>query len=130
MKHAIFLFLITLAFSVGSSAAQDSRSVAGEWDAAFNTPGGPRSFKLVIAVDGEKISGTAKRANGDVPVAGTIKGDEIAFSYTVSYNGHDLTLSFAGKVKGDTMGGVVSFGGQAEEGWTAHRAPVDKPKAD
>ena len=105
-----------------ASAAIAQTSVAGEWDGSFNTPGGARPFKFVLVVDGEKLTGTAKRASGDVPLTGTIKGDLINFSYTINYGGNDLTLSYSGKVTGDTMGGTISFGGQAEETWSAKRA--------
>ena len=121
---AIGLVLI----SMGNAAAQTAK-VAGEWDATFNTPGGPRSLKLLFKVDGEKLTGTAKRSNGDVPLTGTIKGSDISFSYTVDYNGNALTLIFSGKVSGDSISGTVSFNGQAEDSWGAKRAPAEKPKS-
>jgi len=104
--------------------------VAGEWDGSLNTPGGARPVKLVFKVDGEKLTGTAKRSSGDAPLTGTVKGSDISFSYTVNYNGNDLTLLFTGKVAGDSISGTVSFGGQAEDTWTAKRAPAEKPKTD
>jgi D-glucosaminate-6-phosphate ammonia-lyase len=123
----IFSVLLVL-FAAGSVAAQTS--VAGEWDASMNTPGGARPMKLIFKVDGEKLTGTVKRSSGDVPLQGTIKGSDISFAYTVNYNGNDLTLSFSGKVKGDDMVGTVSFGGNADDSWTAKRVPPPaKPKS-
>jgi len=119
LLSALFLFALGLLFAGGASA---QTSVAGEWDGSFNTPGGARPFKFVLVVDGEKLTGTAKRASGDVPLTGTIKGDLINFSYTINYGGNDLTLSYSGKVAGDSMSGTISFGGQAEETWSAKRA--------
>jgi hypothetical protein len=119
MKNIILSALFVLGlFVVGASA----QSVAGDWDGSFNTPGGARPFKLVLVVDGEKLSGTVKRSAGDVALTGTIKGDTINFSYTINYGGNDLTLIYSGKVAGDSMSGTVSFGGNAEESWTAKRA--------
>lgn len=123
----IFVFFFVLAFVVVASA---QNSVEGEWDAVFNTPGGPRPFKLVLKVDGEKLTGTAKRANGDVQVSGTIKGNDIMFAYTISYNGNDVTLTYSGKVNGDTMSGNVSFNDTAGDEWSAKRAAAEKPKSD
>ena len=128
MKRVIIstVFVIGLVLlGAGSMSAQTS--VAGEWDGALNTPGGARPFKLIFKVDGEKLTGTARRTSGDVPVTGTIKGDIITFEYTVNYNDNALTLSFSGKVTGDSMSGNVSFGGQADDTWSAKRAP--KPPA-
>ena len=116
---------------VGVLAAQ-APTAAGEWDATYNTPGGARPLKLILKVDGEKLTGTAKRSTGDVPLTGTVKGKDITFSYTVNYNGNDLTLTFTGKVNGDAMSGSVSFGGNADDEWSAKRTPppAPKPKAE
>ena len=123
---AFALIGTALIFSINTSA---QKTVAGEWDAEFNTPGGPQPLKLVLKVDGEKITGTAKRSRGDVALTGTVKGDDITFGYTIEYNGNAVTLTFSGKVKGDTMGGTVSFNDQASDEWSAKRAaekPADK----
>ena len=132
MKYIFLISILTISLSIfgfGISAAQSS-SVAGEWAASMNTPGGPRPFGLVFKVDGEKLTGTVKRANGDVPLQGRVKGSDISFSYTVNYNDNDLTLSFAGKIDGDSMSGNVSFGGNAEDSWSAKRVPAAKPKTE
>ncbi len=128
MRKAIFtsFFAVGLillgAGSMSAQTAVQTSSVAGEWDFAMNTPGGVRPFKVIFKVDGEKLSGTVKRTSGDVALQGTIKGEAISFTYTVDYNGNALTLGFDGKVTGDAMGGTVSFGGQADDAWSAKRA--------
>jgi len=116
---ALFVVASALIFTGGASA---QKTVAGEWDAEFNTPGGPQPLKLILKVDGEKLSGTAKRSRGDVALTGTVKGDDITFAYTIEYNGNAVTLTFTGKVKGDTMGGTVSFNDSASDDWSAKRA--------
>ncbi|HRI05042.1 MAG TPA: hypothetical protein PLL77_15000 [Pyrinomonadaceae bacterium] len=130
--------IISTVFAIGlvvlaAASAFAQTSVAGEWDGAFNTPGGPRPVKFIFKVDGEKLSGTAKRTSGDVPLTGTIKGNVITFSYTVSYNDNPLTLSFGGTVNGDIMSGTVSFGESGEGAdWSAKRTPppAEKPKSN
>ena len=130
MKKAIFLSVLAFGMLMASSigAAAQTTSVAGDWDASMNTPGGAVAIKLTFKVDGEKLTGTVKRSSGELPLAGTIKGSDISFSYTVNYNGNDLTLTFTGKVTGDTISGNVSFGGQADDGWSAKRVVAAKPK--
>lgn len=128
MKKAIFTTMFLLGLFCAASHSVSAQSVAGEWDASFNTPGGARPFKLILKVDGETLTGTAKRSSGDLPIKGTIKGKDIYFAYTVNYNGNDMTLSFAGKVEGDSMSGSVSFGGNADEVWSAKRIVAEKPK--
>lgn len=93
----------------------------------MNTPGGSVPLKLIFVVDGEKLTGTAKRSRGDVALVGTVKGSDIAFSYTIDYNGNPFTVSFAGKVDGDKINGVVTMG-STDESWSATRAKAETPK--
>lgn len=132
MKRAFILtlFAIALVATGFETTRAQAKSVAGEWTASMNTPGGPRPFGLIFKVDGEKLTGTVKRSSGDVPLEGTIKGKDITFSYTITYNENVLSLFFSGKVDGDSMCGTVSFGGNAEDSWSAKRAAAEKPKTD
>jgi len=123
---SVFVFGMILV-SAGSIAAQSS-TVAGGWDATMNTPGGPRPFGLTLKVDGEKLTGTVTRSNGEMPLVGTVKGNDISFSYIISYNDHDLELSFTGKVSGDSIAGNVSFGGNGDSDWGAKRKSAAAPK--
>lgn len=129
-KAIIFTFFSVALVLIASVDSFAQKPVTGEWDGAFETPGGARPFKLILKVDGEKLTGTAKRSSGDVALTGSVKGNDITFAYTISYNGNDLTMTFTGKITGDTMSGSVSFGGNADESWSAKRAPAEKPKTE
>jgi hypothetical protein len=118
MKRHLFAVLATFAALTTQTAAQ---SVAGEWDAAFNTPGGMRTFQLVFQVEGEQVTGTVKRQAGEVSLVGTVKGDTLSFSYTILYNENPLVLTITAKVRGDSLTGVVDFGGAAQEAFWAKR---------
>jgi hypothetical protein len=123
MKNILFAGFFAFSFTlILAASASAQKSVAGEWDAVFNTPGGPQPLKLALKVDGEKLTGTAKRSRGDVQLTGTIKGDDISFAYSIDYNGSPVTITFTGKVKGDTMGGTVFFNDTASEEWSAKRS--------
>ncbi len=104
-----------------ATATAPAPTIAGEWNASMNTPGGARAFGLVFKVDGEQLSGTVKRDAGDVPLEGTVKGKTVTFSYSVNYNGNALMLTMTATVSGDTMKGTVSFGGQADDEFSATR---------
>ncbi len=130
MKNFKYAFFVVIMAAAAISISAQS-SIAGEWDGAFETPGGARPFKVVLNVEGDKITGTAKRSSGDVPVQGKVNGKDFTFSYTISYNGNAITMSFSGKFEADAMTGVVSFGGQAEETFSAKRAKAaEKPKSN
>lgn len=120
-KLSTLLSMFAFAAVMAVSAFAQS-PVAGEWDAAMNTPGGVRNFKLTFKVDGEKLTGQVGRDTGTLPLTGTVKGSDVQFSYTVKYNDNDLVLTMTGKVEGDSIKGTVSFGGMAEDEWSAKRA--------
>jgi hypothetical protein len=123
MKKLVnILSVLALALAATVAVAAQSSPAAGEWDAAMNTPGGVRNFKLTFKVEGEKLTGTVGRDTGSLPLTGTAKGNDVQFSYTVNYNGNDLVLTMTGKITGNDIKGTVSFGGMAEDEWTAKRA--------
>ena len=93
----------------------------------METPGGTSTFQLDLKVQGDTLSGTVKRARGDVPLSGTVKDNVVDFSYTIDYNGNPFTLSVHATVSGDTMTGTVDLGGNGEEPFSARRAPAAKP---
>lgn len=116
------LSVLLLALTMALTVAAQSPNVDGEWDAAMNTPGGVRNFKIKFKAEGEKLTGIVGRETGSLPLNGTIKGSDVQFSYTVNYNGNDLVLTMTGKVAGDSIVGTVSFGGMAEDEWSAKRS--------
>jgi len=107
------------ATAISSAAAQ---SIAGDWDANYNSPGGPIAFKLALKVDGEKLTGTVKRSTGDSPLSGTVKGDSVRFSYAIKYGDNELAVTISAKVTGGTvMKGTVDFAGQVQEAFEAKK---------
>lgn len=123
MKKLVnILSVLALAVVATVAALAQTSPAVGEWDAAMNTPGGVRNFKLMFKVEGEKLTGTVGRDTGSLPLTGTAKGNDVQFSYTVNYNGNDLVLTMTGKITGNDIKGTVSFGGMAEDEWTAKRA--------
>ena len=73
--------LLSLALAtVTLTTAAAAQSIAGEWDAAMNTPGGVRNFKIIFEVKGDTLTGTVKRGAGDSQLRGTIKGNVSASS--------------------------------------------------
>ncbi len=103
------------------TATVAAQSIAGEWDATLQTPGGVRTVKMVFQVNGDTLTGTVKRPAGDVPLVGTIKGNAVKFSYTINYEGNPLVLTVTATVAGDSMKGMVDFGGMAEDEFAATR---------
>jgi hypothetical protein len=116
-----FLPGILLIAALTAPTALSAQGVAGDWAAAMNTPGGAVNFGLALMVKGDTVTGTVHRSAGDVPLFGRTKGDSVVFAYTVQYNGHDLTLTMAAKVAGDSLLGSVDFDGQGSDAFWAAR---------
>ena len=124
--------LLTVALSLSALTTAAAQSVAGEWDASMNTPGGPRPFKIVFVQEGEKLSGMVKRAAGDVPLEGTVKGSAVRFRYMINYNGNPLSMEVTSTLDGNAMKGSIDIAGQMQEAFLAKRAaatpPLHEPK--
>lgn len=125
--RTLLLGLVLAAFAAApTAAAQTAVNVAGEWNATMNTPGGARNFKVVFVQQGDSLSGTVRRATGDVPLQGKVKGNDVTFQYTIDYGGNALTLVVSATVTGDTMKGSIDLGG-VTEAFTAERAAAAAP---
>ena len=73
--------------------------------------------------DGEKLTGTQSSQMGEMPLEGTIKGADIAFAIVIDMQGQQMTITYAGKVDGETMTGTIEFGGMGSSTWTAKKQP-------
>lgn len=124
--RALLLGLAFAALAAAPASAQTAVNIAGEWNATMNTPGGPRAFKVVFIQQGDSLSGTVRRATGDVPLQGKVKGNDVSFQYTIDYGGNALTLVVSTTVTGDTMKGGIDLGG-VTEAFSAERAATAAP---
>ncbi len=121
--------MLAVAMSVVSLSSAAAQTVTGEWDGAMNTPGGPRPMKLVFVQQGEILTGTVKRASGDVPLEGTVKGNAVKFRYTINYNGGQVAMEVTTTLSGEEMKGSVDMNGMAQEEFTAKRVGGATPAA-
>jgi len=98
-------------------------NVAGEWEMTSEGRQGPRTTNIQIEQDGEKITVTmpGMRGGGEVKAEGTIKGNEIEWTVTRSTQRGEFTITYKGKVEGDTMKGEVQMGDFGSREWTAKK---------
>ena len=112
MKHSLLLVAAGALLAPAALMAQ-SKSIAGTWNATVKTPNGGGAPTLTFVVKGDSVTGTVKRPNGEVvPLRGTIKGNDLTYSYTISNNGQDIATTVKAKVKGDSLSGTMDFAGQ------------------
>jgi hypothetical protein len=83
-------------------------SVAGKWQAEFDTQVGKQKYLYEFKVDGEKLTG---RALGDIAgeksdteiTKGKVSGNDVSFLETVKFQGQDVPVNYTGKVSGDEI---------------------------
>jgi len=123
MKRMVcVLSTLVCALFLSASATAQSVNVTGDWDLTITSPQGARDAKASFKQDGEKLTGAFKGQRGELPVTGSIKGNEIKINYTVKFQDQDLAITLTGKVDGDTMKGAADFGGFAQGEWSGKRA--------
>ncbi len=97
-------------------------NVAGEWEMTSEGRQGPMTQIFKIEQDGEKITVTTESRRGPMKGEGTIKGNEIEWTFTMSMGDRgDMTMTYKGKVEGDTMKGEVQMGDFGPREWTAKK---------
>ena len=107
--------------------AADPANVNGVWDITVETPNGTGTPTVTFKQDGENLTGTYKGRFGESSVKGTIKGNDIKFTTTISPQGQDLVIEYTGTVDGNTMKGKAKFGEMGEGNFTGKKRPEDVP---
>lgn len=114
-----------LAFALASAMmaiAQEKKvDVTGTWELTIETPQGTSNPTAILKQDGESLTGTYKGRMGEVALKGSVKGSDIKFEFTVNAQGTDLTITYTGKVDGDSMSGTVEFGSFGSGNWSGKR---------
>jgi len=88
------------------AAAQPSsvNGVAGKWEMTVEKrKGGSQTWTLTLEQSGESLKGVINSEGGDLPVAGSVKGQTI----NLSARRHGVTVEFPATLDGDTMTGTM-----------------------
>lgn len=97
----------------------DAVDVAGTWHVEL-VGERPQSFTLRLTQEGTGVTGVMQSPMGEMPVSGTIEGDRLRLTGTVTMGEQSFTLTLSGTVDDDTASGrVESQMGDTE--WSARR---------
>jgi len=107
--------------------AADAPDVTGTWTMTVETSVGGGSPTFTLTQKGEDITGHYRGRFGEAPVTGTIKGNQVTFSFTVSAQGQEMKTDYVGTVEDDAMAGKVVFGGFGEGTFKGTRARPPQP---
>jgi hypothetical protein len=107
--------LASAALLFASSAfAAGAPSLSGEWSIHNNIAGNESDQVCKFVQTDNKLSGTCKGADNEIPVTGTLDGNKATWKYDMDYNGTALTLTYtatlddSGKIAGSVE--VQPFG--------------------
>jgi hypothetical protein len=102
------------------SAAQ-AANVTGEWTFNVTTDQGGGTPTMTFKQEGEKLTGKYVGQLGASDLTGTVKGNEIAFSFTIDAQGQQAPVNYKGTVEKDTMKGSLDIAGMVNGTFTATR---------
>jgi len=116
--HSVLTSIILILLAVSLSSQEIN--VTGDWELTMQTQRGDRTSKIHFDQEGENLTVTMTSARGDeVKAEGTIKGNEIEWTVTRSTPRGEMTMTYKGKVEGNTMSGEVKFGDRGQAEWKA-----------
>ena len=96
--------------------------VTGKWAFTVETGAGSGNPVMTFKQDGEKLTGHYSGQLGEADLAGTVKGQDIEFKFSVDAQGMTLNAVYSGTVDGkDSMKGKVDLVGLGEGTFTAKR---------
>lgn len=121
-KPVLALIILSLAAVLAVAQAGKPANVAGDWTLTLTTSRGDRVSPVNFVQDGENLKVTMTSPRGDQSTGeGTIKGTDIEWKVTRSTPRGEMTLTYKGKVEGDTMSGEAQMGDFGTATWKAVR---------
>jgi len=111
--------LLLIATPIIAAAAAETADVSGTWKVMWTAQEGPQSATFTFSQEGEKLSGTyTDPGEHTSPVTGEVKGHAIEFAVDVESDEGTFTLTFRGTVRGDSMEGTMTAGGEDVFEWS------------
>jgi hypothetical protein len=105
-------------FFASSAFAAGAPSLTGQWSIHNNVAGNESDQQCKFVQTDNKIEGSCKTADSEVPVTGSLDGNKATWKYDMDYNGTALTLTYtatlddSGKIGGSVE--VQPFGVSGE----------------
>jgi hypothetical protein len=122
MKRTVLvLAVLFLAAAFGLARSTQTADVKGDWELTTTTPRGERTSAMAIVQDGENIKVTLTSPRGEITGQGTVKGNDIEWTITRTTPRGEMTISYKGKVEGNTMSGDLQMGNAGTGTWKATR---------
>src|SRR5262249_36997426 len=121
-QAAVFVAIFSLAAAF-AYAGQAKTDISGQWTFEVVTDAGGGTPTVTLKQDGEKLTGHySSQTLGEADLTGTVKGQDIKFSFSADLQGTALQVTYAGTIESkDSMKGTIDLGGMAQGTFTAKR---------
>ena len=96
-------------------------SLTGEWSAVVTAPRGELEYTMYLTQEGPRLTGYFQSQYGEIPLKGTINGDQIKLSWTMTDGTKELNVTMTGTVKGDAISGTATLGDVGQGAFRAER---------
>ncbi len=116
---AVMMLMLALVTMRGS--AQVKTDVTGKWAFNVETAAGSGTPSITFKQDGEKLTGHYTGQLGESDLTGTMKGAEIAFTFTIDAQGTMIKATYSGTADKDSMKGTVVLEGLGDGTFTAKK---------
>ena len=94
-------------------------NITGDWVFTVQTDQGGGTPTITFKQDGEKLAGKYNGQLGAADLTGTVKGNDVNFTFTIDMQGQQAPVSYKGTVEKNTMKGTLDIGGMATGTFTA-----------
>jgi len=112
MKTLVLCLALALTVAAVPSYAAEATNVAGAWNIDGSVQGNAVKYVCTLAQEGDKLTGTAKIEDKDIPVTGSVKEKEVTWQFDIVYQGTPLTLVFTATLDTATdMKGTIAVAG-------------------
>jgi hypothetical protein len=97
--------------------------LTGTWNVTVELPNMTATPSVVLKQEGDKLSGDYVSAQyGKFPIAGTVKGTDVSFSFAMNVEGNGLNVTYTATVDKDgALKGSVSYGDMMSGTFSASR---------
>lgn len=121
--RAALIVALTMIAAISSANAQVAKvDVTGKWAFNVETAAGSGTPTITFKQDSEKLTGKYAGQLGEADLTGTVKGQDIAFTFNVDAQGTMLNFKYTGTIENkDALKGKVEIVGLGEGTFTAKR---------
>jgi hypothetical protein len=117
--RAIAAAALIASLSASANLAAQGTNVTGEWAFNVTTDQGSGTPTITFKQDGEKLTGKYAGQFGSADLTGTVKGNDITFTFSIDVQGQQAPATYKGTVEKTTMKGTMDIAGMVNGTFTA-----------